>query len=106
MEPPTGPKPPDATAAEPKRPFLGPDPNLLIAAGVLVASVGALVVYVRQAGIMREQTNVLIEQTRLLQEQTKANAWPSLALEMWRSYSVDDGETDEVLYENDWCGLR
>ena len=98
MEPPTGPKPPDATAAEPKRPFLGPDPNLLIAAGVLVASVGALVVYVRQAGIMREQTNVLIEQTRLLQEQTKANAWPSLALEMWRSYSVDDGETDVGMY--------
>ena len=98
MEQPATPNPSDAAAADRKRPFLGIDPNLLIAGGVLVASLGALAVYVQQASIMREQTNVLIEQTRLLQEQTKANAWPSLALEISRSYSVHAGETDVGAY--------
>ncbi len=66
------------------------DPNLLIAAGVLLSSFSALFVYIQQASIMREQTELLLEQT-------KANAWPYLTLAMSQNHSKQ-GLESYILY--------
>ncbi len=55
------------------------DPNLIIAIGVLLASLGALVVSTRQASIMNRQTQILLNQS-------KSSAWPSLSIELYRGF--------------------
>ncbi|CAM1357747.1 hypothetical protein [Tenacibaculum xiamenense] len=62
------------------------DVNLIIAFGVLLASIGALVVSTRQASIMNEQTKIILEQS-------KSSAWPSLSIGMSRTVD-EDGVSD------------
>ncbi|SEC41425.1 hypothetical protein SAMN04489761_2927 [Tenacibaculum sp. MAR_2009_124] len=65
------------------------DANLIIAFGVLLASVGALIVSTRQASIMNEQTKIILEQS-------KSSAWPSLSIGMSRR--VDKDRVSEFLF--------
>ena len=58
------------------------DINLIIAIGVLLASIGTLIVSTRQASIMNEQTEIQLEQS-------KSSAWPSLGIEMTRNIQKD-----------------
>ena len=58
------------------------DINMMIAIGVLLASIGTLIVATRQASIMNEQTKILLDQT-------KSSLWPSLSLEMNRNIQQD-----------------
>ena len=54
------------------------DVNLIIALGVLLASIGALIISTKQATIMNRQTEIFLEQS-------KASSWPSLSIGMSRT---------------------
>ena len=73
------------------------DINLIIAFGVLLASVGALIVSSRQASIMNKQTQILLEQS-------KSSAWPSLSLQMGRTMNENELTNYSIIVTNNGTG--
>ncbi|KAB1158334.1 hypothetical protein F7018_09125 [Tenacibaculum aiptasiae] len=73
------------------------DANLIIAFGVLLASIGALMISTRQASIMNEQTKIFLEQS-------KSSAWPSLSIGMSRSFDNDTLNKYSLIISNRGIG--
>lgn len=73
------------------------DPQLILSLGVLLISLAAVYVSVRQANIMNKQTDILLEQT-------KASAWPSLSLDLRRSFVEDRIDAYKISISNKGTG--